>query len=116
MEWGIYILALIANGVGGYHLSRFLFKKLLGEVFYAVGENGKRYRVLKRPNETCGNALGRLKQKMNSDKHRDIKWGILFRWQSFWIGAHWSDYNKRLCVNLIPFFTIWFTPQGGGST
>lgn len=42
-----------------------------------------------------------------------MKWGILFRWQSFWIGAHWSPYNKRLCVNLIPMVTIWIAAPGG---
>lgn len=42
-----------------------------------------------------------------------MKWGILFRWQSLWIGAHWSPYNKRLCLNLIPFVTLWITARGG---
>lgn len=34
--------------------------------------------------------------------------GILFRLGSFWIGAHWSSENRRLCVNLVPCVTIWF--------
>lgn len=42
-----------------------------------------------------------------------MKWGILFRWQSWWIGAHWSDYNKRLCVNVVPFITIWISAADG---
>lgn len=42
-----------------------------------------------------------------------MKWGILFRWSSFWVGAHWSSHNKRLCVNLLPFITFWITMQGG---
>lgn len=42
-----------------------------------------------------------------------MKWGILCRWQSWWVGAHWSPYNKRLCVNLIPLVTVWFTVKGG---
>lgn len=42
-----------------------------------------------------------------------MKWGILCRWHSFWIGAHWSPYNKRLCLNLIPFVTLWITARGG---
>jgi|GEM_PF-734568 len=41
------------------------------------------------------------------------KWGVLFRWQSWWIGAHYSDYNKRLCVNLIPLVTIWIAAADG---
>lgn len=42
-----------------------------------------------------------------------MKTGILFRWYSFWVGAHWSPQNKRLCVNFIPFVTVWFTAPGG---
>jgi len=41
------------------------------------------------------------------------KWGILFRWGSWWIGGHWSDHNKRLCVNPVPMITIWITAEGG---
>ena len=39
--------------------------------------------------------------------------GVLLRGGSFWIGAHWSKHNKRLCLNLVPFVTIWFTLRGG---
>lgn len=42
-----------------------------------------------------------------------MKWGILFRWQSFWIGAHWSPHNRRLCINIIPFVTVWVIQKGG---
>jgi hypothetical protein len=42
-----------------------------------------------------------------------MKAGILFRPGSVWIGAHWSPGNKRLCVNVIPFVTFWFTLKGG---
>jgi hypothetical protein len=56
--------------------------------------------------------------------HRDIvvttalmshRWrvGVLFRFGSVWIGAHWSRVNRRLCINLIPFVTIWVTAPGG---
>lgn len=41
------------------------------------------------------------------------KAGILFRWGSFWIGAHWSPYNQRLCINLIPCVTLWIALPGG---
>ncbi len=51
------------------------------------------------------------------DKHLREKqsWraGVLFRWGSCWIGYHWSKTNKRLCVNLIPFVTVWVCPPGG---
>lgn len=44
-----------------------------------------------------------------------MKAGVLFRWQSLWIGAHWSPYNRRLCLNLIPCVTIWITARGGNT-
>lgn len=39
--------------------------------------------------------------------------GILFRLGSFWVGAHWSAYNRRLCINLLPCVTVWFVLPGG---
>ena len=42
-----------------------------------------------------------------------MKAGLIFRWGSCWIGAHWSPYNKRLCINLLPCVTIWVTTPGG---
>ncbi len=40
-------------------------------------------------------------------------YGLIFRWGSLWVGGHWSDENKRLCVNLLPFLTFWFIVPGG---
>lgn len=42
-----------------------------------------------------------------------MKHGWLFRWGSAWIGGHWSARNKRLCLNLLPFVTLWITLPGG---
>lgn len=42
-----------------------------------------------------------------------MKAGILFRWGSAWIGVHWSPFNRRACINIIPFVTIWITLEGG---
>lgn len=42
-----------------------------------------------------------------------MKAGILFRWGSCWIGFHWSPGNRRLCINLVPFVTIWVVGRGG---
>lgn len=42
-----------------------------------------------------------------------MKAGILFRLGSFWIGAHWSRANRRLCINLVPCVTVWVTAAGG---
>lgn len=40
-------------------------------------------------------------------------WGVLFNQHALWLGIHYSPYNKRACVNLIPMVTIWFTRPGG---
>lgn len=42
-----------------------------------------------------------------------MKAGILFRWGSAWVGAHWSPFNRRLCVNPVPFVTVWVCLPGG---
>jgi hypothetical protein len=42
-----------------------------------------------------------------------VKIGIIFRWGSLWVGAHWASYNKRLCVNLLPCCTVWMIWEGG---
>lgn len=39
--------------------------------------------------------------------------GVLMRAGSFWVGTHWSGRNKRLCVNIVPCVTVWFTWPGG---
>lgn len=41
------------------------------------------------------------------------KYGWLLRWGSAWVGAHWSKRNKRLCLNFLPFVTLWITAPGG---
>lgn len=42
-----------------------------------------------------------------------MKAGLLFRWGSAWIGAHWSPYNRRWCINVLPCVTLWVTLSGG---
>lgn len=42
-----------------------------------------------------------------------MKYGILTRLGSFWVGAHWSPHNKRLCINIIPCVTFWVVWPGG---
>lgn len=41
------------------------------------------------------------------------KYGMIIRLKSFWIGVHYSDYNKRYCINIIPCITIWWTKKHG---
>ncbi len=42
-----------------------------------------------------------------------MKFGLLHRWGSLWVGAHWSPGNKRLCINVIPTITLWITLKDG---
>ena len=42
-----------------------------------------------------------------------MKAGVIFRWWSFWIGFHYSKFNKRLCLNILPCLTFWITLPGG---
>lgn len=42
-----------------------------------------------------------------------IKRGIIFRPHSLWMGLHYSEYNKRYCLNLIPCCTIWWINKEG---
>lgn len=44
-----------------------------------------------------------------------MKFGLSFRLGSLWIGAHWSPFNKRLCVNFVPCVTLWITFAGGNT-
>lgn len=39
--------------------------------------------------------------------------GVLFRWQSFWVGLHYAQSCRRYCLNIIPCVTIWWTVKGG---
>lgn len=42
-----------------------------------------------------------------------MKFGILFRLASAWVGWHYSPHNKRVCINLIPCVTFWVALPGG---
>lgn len=42
-----------------------------------------------------------------------MKFGLLFRAESWWIGVHYSSYNKRFCINPMPMFTIWIAAKDG---
>lgn len=48
-----------------------------------------------------------------NNRTRSLEAGLLFRLGSFWIGAHWSEYNRRICINLVPCVTLWVCLPGG---
>ncbi len=39
--------------------------------------------------------------------------GLLFNHRALWIGAHYSPFNRRVCINLIPMVTLWVCGKGG---
>jgi len=39
--------------------------------------------------------------------------GVLFNPGAVWIGAHYSPFNRRWCVNLVPCVTVWLALPGG---
>lgn len=39
--------------------------------------------------------------------------GLLFRLASFWIGVHYSSFDRRFCINFLPFVTFWLALPGG---
>jgi hypothetical protein len=39
--------------------------------------------------------------------------GSLVRLKSFWMGFHYSDEHKRLCINIVPCVTVWIVFDGG---
>lgn len=39
--------------------------------------------------------------------------GLLWNWSACWVGYHYSPHHRRLCVNVVPFLTIWYTMPGG---
>lgn len=42
-----------------------------------------------------------------------FKIGLLVQKGGFWIGAHYSPFNRRVCINLVPFVTIWVALPDG---
>ena len=42
-----------------------------------------------------------------------MKFGILVQKGGLWVGVHYSPYNRRYCINLIPGITIWVALPGG---
>jgi len=42
-----------------------------------------------------------------------MKAGVLFNPHALWIGAHYSTYNKRLCINVVPCVTVWICARDG---
>lgn len=44
-----------------------------------------------------------------------MKAGIVFQAGAWWLGVHYSDYNRRYCINIIPCYTIWIALREGAT-
>lgn len=44
---------------------------------------------------------------------RGVSVGLLFNHHAFWIGWHYSRWNRRVCVNVLPCVTVWVCAEGG---
>lgn len=51
--------------------------------------------------------------------HRPNSWtryqnvGLLLNRRAFWVGWHYSEHNRRLCINVLPCITIYYVrPEG----
>lgn len=40
-------------------------------------------------------------------------YGLLFNPHAWWLGVHYSSYNRRYCINLLPCLTVWVSLPGG---
>ena len=49
-----------------------------------------------------------MKQPVNK-----ITAGFKFQLGGVWVGVHYSDYNRRFCINLVPCVTLWVALAGG---
>lgn len=55
--------------------------------------------------------LAKYQTKLYKRIHK--RYGFLFNRSALWVGVHYSPFNKRYCVNLLPCVTIWFCCKGG---
>ena len=42
-----------------------------------------------------------------------MRCGVLYQPGGLWIGAHYSPFCKRWCINLVPCITFWVAFEGG---
>lgn len=43
---------------------------------------------------------------------RGVAVGLLYNPGALWVGAHYSQHNKRWCINIVPCLTVWYTNGG----
>lgn len=68
-----YLFIVLACGVAAYKITGFIFAKYIGEFLNYTAKNGRRYRVLRQPNETREEAIARIRDKVVSDNANNEK-------------------------------------------
>lgn len=58
-------------------------------------------------------ATGTWANAFNGCQTSAHSFGLLVNWRALWVGAHYSKHDKRLCLNLLPCVTLWWTKPGG---
>jgi len=56
-----------------------------------------------------------VKAAMDLRASRVTTWrcGVLVHAGSLWVGAHYSTFDRRWCINVLPCVTLWVTLPGG---
>jgi hypothetical protein len=54
-----------------------------------------------------------IERLLNKQRVTKPKLGIRFSWKSAWCGVHYSPFNKRVCINFVPFVTVYYVYKGG---
>lgn len=39
--------------------------------------------------------------------------GVLLNRRALWVGLHYSPYNRRYCLQVLPGITFWYIKKGG---
>lgn len=61
-------------------------------------------------------ALGKWRRALyqrNNEQTYARHVGLLLNWRAFWVGWHYSEHHRRLCVNVLPCITIYYVKPGG---
>lgn len=70
------------------------------------------------PKLFCNAVLNELEKELLASQRKlynriHKRYGFLFNRSAWWVGVHYSPFNKRYCINLLPCVTIWFCCKGG---
>lgn len=44
---------------------------------------------------------------------KPLHFGLIASKGAMWVGYHYSAYNRRVCINILPGLTFWVVTDGG---